>query len=130
MRISITTPAKTLVEQDCEFVLVHAPTGEFALLENHIPVIATISEGFIKFRHNETETFVAIAGGVLNQKDNEVIVIAQSAAMANSRDDAFLELEKINHDLQEANRRMEKEFVFSETELKRSIKASKSGEFM
>jgi hypothetical protein len=28
------------------------------------------------------------------------------------------------------NRRMEKEFAFSESELKRSIKASKSGDFM
>lgn len=130
MKISITTPAKTLVEQPCDFVLVHGPTGEFALLENHIPIISTIAEGFIKFRHEGVETFVAIAGGVLNQKDNDVIVIAQSAAIADSQDMAFVELEKINQKLLEINRQMEKEFVFSESELKRSIKASKSGEFM
>jgi len=67
---------------------------------------------------------------VLNQKDNDVIVIAQSAAIAQSREMAYLELEKINLSLQEVNRQMEKEFAFSESELKRSIKASKSGEFM
>jgi len=130
MKISITTPARTLVDQPCDFVLVHSPTGEFALLENHIPIISTISEGYIKFRHEGVETFVAIAGGVLNQKDNDVIVIAQSAAIAQSSEMAYLELEKINQSLQEVNRQMEKEFAFSESELKRSIKASKSGEFM
>jgi F-type H+-transporting ATPase subunit epsilon len=130
MFISITTPAKTLVEQECDFVLVHGATGEFAMLEDHIPIISTVAEGFVKFRHQGTETFVAVVGGVVDQKNNQVTIIAQAAAIAASREDAFAELSAINQALLDANRRMEQEFVFSESELKRSIKASKSGEFM
>jgi F-type H+-transporting ATPase subunit epsilon len=130
MFISITTPAKTLVEQECDFVLVHGATGEFAMLEDHIPIISTVAEGFVKFRHQGAETFVAVVGGVVDQKNNQVTIIAQAAAIAASREDAFAELSAINQALLDANRRMEQEFVFSESELKRSIKASKSGEFM
>ena len=130
MFISISTPAKTLVEQECDFVLVHGATGEFAMLEDHIPIISTVAEGFVKFRHQGVDTFVALVGGVVDQKNNQVTIIAQAAAIATSRDDAFAELSAINQALLDANRRMEQEFVFSESELKRSIKASKSGEFM
>ena len=130
MKISITTPSKTLVEQDCDFVLVHGPTGEFAMLENHIPIIATVFEGFIKFRHQDNETFVAISGGIVDQKNNVITVIAQAAVIANSQEEAVVELERLNEELLATNRRMEKEFAFSETELKRSIQASKSGEFV
>lgn len=130
MNISITTPSKTLIDQPCEFVLVHGPTGEFAMLENHIPIIATVFEGFIKVRHQDNETFVAISGGVVDQKNNVITVIAQAAAIAKTQAEAIVELERMNQELLATNRRMEKEFAFSETELKRSIKASKSGEFM
>jgi len=130
MNISITTPSKTLLDTPCEFVLVHGPTGEFAMLENHIAIIATVFEGFIKVRHQETETFVAISAGVIDQKDNVITVIAQAAVIAESQDKAVEELERLNQELLATNRRMEKEFAFSESELKRSIRASKSGEFV
>lgn len=130
MNISITTPSLTLMDQACDFVLVHGPTGEFAMLEDHIPIIATVFEGFIKVRHQDVETFVAISGGVVDQKNNVITVIAQAAAIATTQAEAVIELERMNQELLETNRRMEKEFAFSETELKRSIKASKSGEFM
>lgn len=118
------------MDQACDFVLVHGPTGEFAMLEDHIPIIATVFEGFIKVRHQDVETFVAISGGVVDQKNNVITVIAQAAAIATTQAEAVIELERMNQELLETNRRMEKEFAFSETELKRSIKASKSGEFM
>jgi F-type H+-transporting ATPase subunit epsilon len=130
MTISVTTPVSTLLDQSCDFVLVHAPTGEFAMLQDHIPIIATVAQGFLKIRHNEKESFVALVGGVVEQKDNVVTVIAQGAAFADDRDGAFAQLEVMNEALLATNRRMEKEFVFSESELKRSIKASRSGEFM
>jgi F-type H+-transporting ATPase subunit epsilon len=130
MTITITTPSKNLLDQSCDFVLVHAPTGEFAMLENHVPIIATVSEGYLKVRHQDKETFVAISGGVVDQKNNVITVIAQSAAIATSQEAADIELERLNQELLATNRRMEKEFAFSESELKRSIKASKSGELL
>jgi F-type H+-transporting ATPase subunit epsilon len=130
MTITITTPSKTLLDQVCDFVLVHAPTGEFAMLDHHIPIIATVSEGYLKVRQEDNETFVAISGGVVDQKNNVITVIAQSAAIAKTQEAAVVELERMNQELLATNRRMEKEFAFSESELKRSIKASKSGDLL
>ena len=129
MKCSITTPSGELFQSECEFVLVHRPEGEFAMMEDHIPVISTVSKGFIKVRNNQTETFIALVGGVVEMKDNNVTIIAQSAATAASKEQAEEQLTSLQNNMEEENRRMNKEFAINEVELARSIKKAKGGEF-
>lgn len=129
MKCSITTPNGELFQSECEFVLVHRPEGEFAMMEDHIPIISTVSKGFIKVRNNQTETFIALVGGVVEMKDNNVTIIAQSAATAASKDQAEEQLGHLQNMMEEENRRMNKEFAINEVELARSIKKAKGGEF-
>lgn len=129
MRCSITTPSGELFQSECEFVLVHRPEGEFAMMEDHIPIISTVSKGFIKVRNNQNETFIALVGGVVEMKDNIVTIIAQSAATAASKEQAEEQLTTLQNKMEEENRRMNKEFAINEVELARSIKKAKGGEF-
>jgi F-type H+-transporting ATPase subunit epsilon len=129
MKCSITTPSGELFQSECEFVLVHRPEGEFAMMEDHIPIISTVSKGFIKVRNNQTETFIALVGGVVEMKDNNVTIIAQSAATASSKDQAEEQLTSLQNKMEEENRRMNKEFAINEVELARNIKKAKGGEF-
>lgn len=129
MKCSITTPSGELFQSECEFVLVHRPEGEFAMMEDHIPIISTVSKGFIKVRSNQTETFIALVGGVVEMKDNSVTIIAQSAATAASKEQAEEQLTTLQNTMEEENRRMNKEFAINEVELARNIKKAKGGEF-
>ncbi len=129
MKCSITTPSGELFQSECEFVLVHRPEGEFAMMEDHIPIISTVSKGFIKVRSNQTETFIALVGGVVEMKDNNVTIIAQSAATAASKEQAEEQLTSLQNNMEEENRRMNKEFAINEVELARNIKKAKGGEF-
>ena len=129
MKCSITTPRGELFQSECEFVLVHRPEGEFAMMEDHIPIISTVSKGFIKVRNNQTETFIALVGGVVEMKDNNVTIIAQSAATAASKEQAEEQLTSLQNNMEEENRRMNKEFAINEVELARNIKKAKGGEF-
>jgi F-type H+-transporting ATPase subunit epsilon len=129
MKCSITTPSGELFQSECEFVLVHRPEGEFAMMEDHIPIISTVSKGFIKVRNNQTETFIALVGGVVEMKDNSVTIIAQSAATAASKEQAEEQLTSLQNNMEEENRRMNKEFAINEVELARNIKKAKGGEF-
>ncbi len=129
MKCSITTPSGELFQSECEFVLVHRPEGEFAMMEDHIPIISTVSKGFIKVRNNQTETFIALVGGVVEMKDNNVTIIAQSAATAASKEQAEEQLTSLQNNMEEENRRMNKEFAINEVELARNIKKAKGGEF-
>ena len=129
MKCSITTPSGELFQSECEFVLVHRPEGEFAMMEDHIPIISTVSKGFIKVRSNQTETFIALVGGVVEMKDNSVTIIAQSATTAASKEQAEEQLTTLQNTMEEENRRMNKEFAINEVELARSIKKAKGGEF-
>jgi F-type H+-transporting ATPase subunit epsilon len=129
MKCSITTPSGELFQSECEFVLVHRPEGEFAMMEDHIPIISTVSKGFIKVRNNQTETFIALVGGVVEMKDNNVTIIAQSAATASSKDQAEEQLTSLQNKMEEENRRMNKEFAINEVELARNIKKAKGGKF-
>lgn len=129
MKCSITTPTGELYQSECDFVLVHRPEGEFAMMEDHIPLISTVSKGYIKVRSNQTETFIALVGGVVEMKDNIITIIAQSAATAASKDQAEEHLMQLQEKMEEENRRMNKEFVINEVELARNIKKAKGGEF-
>lgn len=127
MKCNITTPSGELFQSECDFVLVHSPEGEFAMMQDHIPLISTVSQGYIKIRHQQTETFIALVGGVVEMKDNNVTVIAQSASTASSKEQADELLTTLQAKMEEENRRMSKEFVINEAELVRSIKKAKGG---
>lgn len=127
MKCNITTPSGELFQSECDFVLVHSPEGEFAMMEDHIPLIATVSQGYIKIRQQQAETFIALVGGVVEMKENNVTVIAQSASTASSKEQADELLTTLQSKMEEDNRRMSKEFVVNEAELVRSIKKAKGG---
>jgi F-type H+-transporting ATPase subunit epsilon len=129
MKCNITTPNGELFQSECEFVLVHRPEGEFAMMNDHVPLISTVSKGYIKIRHEQTETFVALVGGVVEMKDNTITIIAQSAATAANKEQAEEHLQSLQNSMEEENRRMNKEFAINEVELARSIKKAKGGEF-
>ncbi|MFV0554939.1 MAG: ATP synthase F1 subunit epsilon [Mangrovibacterium sp.] len=80
MHLEIITPDKTIFTGDVKSVTVPGTNGSFEVLENHAPIISTLDEGKLRVVDTHgTEAFIELAGGVVEVKENKMIVLAKMA---------------------------------------------------
>jgi F-type H+-transporting ATPase subunit epsilon len=79
MYLEIITPEKKLFSGEVKLVKVPGSKGSFEILKNHAPIISTLEQGTIKILSPEgSETFFTIGGGVVEAKENKIIILAES----------------------------------------------------
>lgn len=79
MHLEIITPEKKLFEGEIKLIKVPGTKGSFELLKNHAPIISTLEKGVVKILNPEgLETFFNIGGGVIEAKENNIILLAES----------------------------------------------------
>jgi F-type H+-transporting ATPase subunit epsilon len=79
MYLEIITPEKKLFSGEVKLVKVPGSKGSFEILKNHAPIISTLEQGKIKILSPEgNETFFTIGGGVVEAKENKIIILAES----------------------------------------------------
>ena len=78
MILEIITPEKQVFSGEVISVKFPGTTGEFEILNNHAPIISTLSVGEIRVitSSNNTEKF-SINGGVIEMQNNKIIVLAE-----------------------------------------------------
>jgi F-type H+-transporting ATPase subunit epsilon len=81
MYLEIITPDKKIFSGKVSSVQVPGSKGSFAVLEFHAPVISTLEKGKVKVTEGRAESFYEISGGVIEVKDNNVIILAESVLM-------------------------------------------------
>ena len=76
IKLDILTPEWTRsVEADAVFI--PGALGEFEVLKDHAPIISALTEGEIKWRDGEKLDKLAVKGGVMRLKNNEMKVCAE-----------------------------------------------------
>jgi len=79
MQLEILTPSQNVFSGEVELVKVPGGNGSFEILKNHAAIISTLSDGELKVVTESGETLrYKIGGGVVEVKDNHVIVLAES----------------------------------------------------
>jgi F-type H+-transporting ATPase subunit epsilon len=79
MKIEIITPDKKVFEGDIKSIRVPGKLGSFQVLKDHAPIISTLENGpVIIVDQNGTETRFEINGGVIEVKQNKIILLAES----------------------------------------------------
>ena len=79
MKIEIITPDKKVFEGDIKSVRVPGKKGSFQVLKDHAPIISTLDSGqVIMVDHEGKETILGINGGVIEVKENLIILLADS----------------------------------------------------
>ncbi|ADF54815.1 MAG: hypothetical protein CMP12_17470 [Zunongwangia sp.] len=93
MYLEIVTPEAVVFQAEIDAVKVPGIEGEFQMLNNHAPIVSTLTSGTVKinlttsstdvtsklssdFRQEGKELFYPIKGGVLEMKDNKAIILA------------------------------------------------------
>jgi len=77
MLLEIITPESKLFEGEVTSVKFPGTDGEFGVLNNHAPIISTLTKGSIVVinNNNESKNF-DINGGVIEMQNNKIIVLA------------------------------------------------------
>lgn len=118
IKINVVTPNGEIANDDTNFVVARLDTGEMGFLENHTPVIARISDGYVRYN----EKYIAVIGGVIDVNNNVITVVCQQATVGASLEEAkeIMALNKKKH-LNENKRKMV-DFAEAEKELIKNIK--------
>jgi len=79
MFLEIITPVKKVYSGQVKLVRLPGSKGSFEILNNHAPIISTLEKGMIKVvEESGQELFFDVEGGVVENKDNKIIVLAES----------------------------------------------------
>ena len=80
MLLEIIAPDQELYSGDVDLVQVPGSKGSFEILRNHAPIISTLEQGRIKIVDQKgLTTFFEVDGGVIEAKNNKIIVLAETA---------------------------------------------------
>jgi F-type H+-transporting ATPase subunit epsilon len=91
-QFELVTPTRTLFSGQAEMIVCRAVEGEIAFLANHMPYIGALDIGVVRIvgpgtdneivAANESEIRLAVHGGFVEVKDNQVIMLADEAELA------------------------------------------------
>jgi len=78
LHLEIISPEKLLFTGDILIVKLPGTLGSFEIMENHAPIISTLTKGKIKVKEtNNTITYFEISGGLIEASDNEIKVLVE-----------------------------------------------------
>jgi F-type H+-transporting ATPase subunit epsilon len=79
MLLEIITPDKRIYSGQVKLVQLPGTKGSFEILKNHAPIISTLEKGKIKVIEESGEIlYFEVEGGVIENKDNKIIVLVES----------------------------------------------------
>ncbi len=79
MKIEIITPERKVFEGDIRSVRVPGRKGSFQVLKDHAPIVSTLENGPVIIVDNlDKELMFEIDGGVIEVKQNKIILLAES----------------------------------------------------
>ncbi len=78
MKVKITKPDACLYDGAAKLVQLPGTGGKFEILENHAPIISSLSKGIIRLIDSEDkEQTFDIRGGVVKSQQNDLLILVQ-----------------------------------------------------
>ena len=127
MKIVVSTHQGVIINEETDYILVHNEDGEFGILNNHVPVVAVIKDGYVKVTYKEKTSYIYLCGAMFEFHANNAVVLAQEAKMSNTIEDAKDALYSERNKRIEANRKDITDFTKKEKELRDHIKNANAG---
>ncbi|MCH6268593.1 F0F1 ATP synthase subunit epsilon [Neobacillus citreus] len=87
IKVSVVTPDGPVYESDVEMVSTKAKGGELGILPGHIPLVAPLEIGAVRLKlAGGKQEQIAVSGGFLEVRPEQVTVLAQAAEKASDID--------------------------------------------
>lgn len=122
MNVSVVTPDGKVFDGDVEMVSVKTINGGLGILPNHIPLVSPLTIGAVRIKKGSDITLVAITGGLMEVRGDQVSILAESAELPSDIDVARARAakERAERRLQQA-KKDDIDFKRAELALKRAI---------
>jgi F-type H+-transporting ATPase subunit epsilon len=86
IKVTVVTPDGPVYEADVDMVSTKAKTGELGILPGHIPLVAPLEIGSVRIKRDKITDIIAVSGGFLEVRPEQVTILAQSAEKASDID--------------------------------------------
>ncbi|TFE04104.1 F0F1 ATP synthase subunit epsilon [Jeotgalibacillus salarius] len=86
VNVNIVTPDGPVYESAVEMVSTKAQSGELGILPGHIPMVAPLEIGAVRLKKEGRTELVALTGGFLEVRPEQVTILAQAAEPATEID--------------------------------------------
>ncbi len=87
MHLKIITHDRIVFDEDVDEIYSKGVDGEFGILKGHIPFMSALDIGVTKVVQGKTSKFFTTMGGVLQFKDNECLILTQTAECGDEIDE-------------------------------------------
>jgi F-type H+-transporting ATPase subunit epsilon len=80
LSVQIVTPERVVFsEENVDSVTVPGADGELTILPSHAPLMTLLQPGALTLRRNNDENDIALSGGFLEVRDDELVILADTA---------------------------------------------------
>lgn len=86
IKVSVVTPDGPVYDSDVEMVSTKAQSGELGILPGHIPLVAPLAIGSVRLKKDGKTELIAVSGGILEVRPEQVTILAQTAEKAEDID--------------------------------------------
>ena len=87
INLQIITPEKVAYKGEAEQVTLPTKDGEITILANHIPLISSIKHGKLVIKNGSEEILMAVWGGFVEVKKNDLIIMTNTAERSEEIDE-------------------------------------------
>lgn len=121
MLLEIVTPERKVYEKQIDMVVVQAVEGELGILPRHIPLVTPLKIGAVRAKIGEREEYIAVSGGFMEVRRNQVVILAESAELPGDIDLERALAAKSRAERRIAERRDEIDFRRAEIALQKAL---------
>ena len=110
---NILTPERILFEGEMNLANVQIHDGQIGFLSDHTPLVAIVGRGEIRLRDRQTTEYFYVDGGLLEIRDNKLVVLAEKAKKKEelNKDDLEKRIQGIDSEINNLQTFSEKRFV-------------------
>lgn len=77
LKLKIVSPEKVVYDGDIVSVIVPGTLGQFEILDNHAPIISSLTDGMVVYTGKDGKQSIEVHGGFVEVKKNEVCVCVE-----------------------------------------------------
>lgn len=97
MQLDVVTPEKSVLSRKVTEVIAPGSAGEFGVLLGHTPFLTTLKQGQLIAKAEDRDIYLAVGGGFAEVISDRVIILAESAILAEDVD-----VDAVNKELNQA----------------------------
>jgi len=86
IKVNIVTPDGPVYDSEVNMIIANTTSGELGLLPGHIPMVAPLQVGVIRLKTEGKTDIVAVSGGFIEVRPDQVSILAPSAEVSSTID--------------------------------------------